>query len=70
MAATFRCPQLLSPFQVAGDMLFQDAKFDMAQVLNYFRLHGDGDLAIYYQMEPEEKTSTRGIVTVDVRSNK
>ena len=45
-------------------MLFQDAKFDIGQVLSYFRLKKDADLAIYYEMESMEKTSTRGIVEV------
>ncbi len=35
-------------------MLFQDAKFDIVQVLQYFNLKADGDLAIYYEMEEEE----------------
>ena len=48
--------------------MFQDTKFDMAQVLKYFRLKGDGDLAIYYEMMPEEDTRTRGIVEVDLNN--
>ena len=55
-------------FQVAGDMLFQDHKFDVGQVINYFHLKG-GHLAIYYEMETEEVASTRGIVEVS-SSNK
>ena len=47
--------------QVAGDMLFHDTKFDMAQVVDYFRLKGDGDLALLYEMEPSELTKSRGI---------
>ena len=35
-------------------MLFQDAKFDIAHVLQYFNLKEDGDLAIYYEIEKEE----------------
>ena len=49
--------------QVAGDMLFQDHKFDIAQVINYFHLKR-GHLAIYYEMEAEEVASSRGIVEV------
>lgn len=49
---------------VAGDMLFQDTNFDIAQVVNYFHLKKDGDLAIYYEMLPEENISSRGIVEV------
>ncbi|ELT97006.1 hypothetical protein CAPTEDRAFT_174475 [Capitella teleta] len=48
---------------VAGDMLFQDQKFDVQQVLNYFQLK-KSNLAIYYEMEPEEVISSRGIVEV------
>ena len=55
---------------VAGDMLFQDAKFDIAQVLKYFQLKNEGDLAIYYEMEDEEIQSTRGIVEVSPDDNK
>ena len=51
-------------------MLFQDHKFDIAQVLNFFKLKGDGDLAIYYEMEPEEKTTSRGIVEVCSKTNR
>ena len=49
-------------------MLFQDTKFDIAQVVNYFRLKKDGDLAIYYEMLPEESTTSRGIVEVDTKN--
>ena len=59
-----------SPHQVAGDMLFHDQKFDLAQVINYFNLHNDNDLAIYYQMEPGESINSRGIVEVCSSTNK
>ena len=49
-------------------MLFQDAKFDISQVLDYFRLKKDADLAIYYEMEEEEKSETRGIVEVNAEN--
>jgi glucuronokinase len=45
-------------------MLFQDQKFDVQQVLNYFQLKQQSHLAIYYEMEPEEAVSSRGIVEV------
>ncbi|KAM8927621.1 uncharacterized protein RCH25_007855 [Pelodytes ibericus] len=48
---------------VAGDMLCADQNFDMAQVVKFFRLKG-GELAIYYDMEEGECTSSRGIVEV------
>jgi glucuronokinase len=48
---------------VAGDMLFQ-AGFDVHAVSRFFK-QKDGDLAIYYSMDPREKTSSRGIVEVD-----
>ena len=40
-------------------MLFQDAKFDIGQVIKYFSLKSDGDLAIYYEMEEEELRAKR-----------
>ncbi|KAM4650932.1 uncharacterized protein O3C94_013545 [Discoglossus pictus] len=48
---------------IAGDMLCADQNFDMAQVIKFFRLKG-GELAIYYEMEESENTSSRGIVEV------
>ena len=51
-------------------MLFHDQKFDVAQVLNYFNLHKDSDLAIYYEMDPAEPISSRGIVEVCPNTNK
>uniref|UniRef100_A0A8C5QQK9 Nucleotidyl transferase domain-containing protein n=1 Tax=Leptobrachium leishanense TaxID=445787 RepID=A0A8C5QQK9_9ANUR len=44
-------------------MLCADQNFDMAQVIKFFRLKA-GELAIYYEMEDGESTSTRGIVEV------
>ncbi|XP_076061938.1 uncharacterized protein LOC143037500 isoform X2 [Oratosquilla oratoria] len=55
---------------IAGDMLFQDCRFDMAQVVDYFRRKEDGDLAIYYEMEPCESTTSRGIVEVCPQTNR
>lgn len=48
---------------VAGDMLCGDQNFDIIQVLKFFRLK-DGELAIYYEMEESEITSSRGILEV------
>ncbi|XP_033851451.3 uncharacterized protein LOC117397055 isoform X1 [Acipenser ruthenus] len=48
---------------IAGDMLCADQNFDIAQVLRFFRLK-QGELAIYYEMEEGEKTTSRGIVEV------
>ncbi|XP_071527136.1 uncharacterized protein [Panulirus ornatus] len=55
---------------IAGDMLFQDSKFDIAQVIDYFHRKPDGDLAIYYEMEKSEHTTSRGIVEVCPKSNR
>ena len=57
-------------FQVAGDMLCQDAKFDVSQVLAYFKRKCDGSLALLYDLEPEERTETRGIVEMDATTNR
>nr|XP_029536707.1 glucuronokinase 1-like [Oncorhynchus nerka] len=48
---------------IAGDMLCADQNFDIAQVLRFFRSK-PGDLAIYYELEEGEKSSSRGIVEV------
>lgn len=55
---------------IAGDMMFQDHKFNMVQVLNYFHGKADGDLAIYYEMHEKESTSTRGIVEICPQTNR
>ncbi|XP_024300628.1 glucuronokinase with putative uridyl pyrophosphorylase isoform X1 [Oncorhynchus tshawytscha] len=49
--------------QIAGDMLCADQNFDIAQVLRFFRSK-PGELAIYYELEEGEKSSSRGIVEV------
>ncbi|XP_046854466.1 uncharacterized protein LOC124447545 [Xenia sp. Carnegie-2017] len=54
---------------VAGDMLFQDQKFDICQVINYFKTK-KGELAIYYEMDESESTRTRGIIEVCPTSNR
>uniref|UniRef100_H3BHX4 Glucuronokinase with putative uridyl pyrophosphorylase n=1 Tax=Latimeria chalumnae TaxID=7897 RepID=H3BHX4_LATCH len=48
---------------IAADMLCADQNFDVAQVIKFFTLM-KGELAIYYEMEEGEKTSSRGIVEV------
>jgi glucuronokinase len=53
---------------VAGDMLYEQ-DFDIGQVLKYFSTR-KGDLAVYYEMEPEENPQRRGIMEVDSASNR
>ncbi|XP_077064668.1 glucuronokinase with putative uridyl pyrophosphorylase [Siphateles boraxobius] len=48
---------------IAGDMLCADQNFDIAQVIRFFRSK-PGELAIYYELESGEKSSSRGIVEV------
>lgn len=48
---------------IAGDMLCADQNFDIAQVIRFFRSK-PGELAIYYELETGEKSSSRGIVEV------
>eukprot|EP00659_Diplonema_papillatum_P004524 gene4524-7005_t len=48
---------------VSGDMLTVE-DFDISGVKRFFDSK-DGDLCIYYDMDPSEKCSTRGMVTVD-----
>lgn len=49
---------------IAGDILFQDQKFDLAQVTNFHGTKSDGDLAIYYELGDDEKIESRGIIEV------
>ena len=51
---------------VAGDMMFQDQKFDMNHVAKYFesKRNEGGDLAIYYHMDESEPMSSRGILEI------
>ena len=51
-------------------MLCQDAKFDVSQVLAYFKRKCNGDLALLYDLEPEEDTASRGIVEMDASTNR
>ena len=44
---------------------FQDQKFDIGHLAKYFQSkRADGDLAIYYELEPQERVETRGILEV------
>ncbi|XP_030077510.1 glucuronokinase 1 isoform X3 [Microcaecilia unicolor] len=54
---------------IAGDMLCADQNFDIAQVIKFFQLK-KGELAIYYEMEEMESTSSRGIVEVCSESHR
>ncbi|XP_053307343.1 uncharacterized protein LOC128469553 [Spea bombifrons] len=54
---------------IAGDMLCADQDLDLTQVLRFFRLK-EGELAIYYEMEEGECTSSRGIVEVCPHSHR
>eukprot|EP00095_Tigriopus_kingsejongensis_P007749 snap_masked-scaffold815_size93432-processed-gene-0.11 protein:Tk07749 transcript:snap_masked-scaffold815_size93432-processed-gene-0.11-mRNA-1 annotation:"glucuronokinase 1-like" len=49
---------------IAGDILFQDQKFDLTQVTNFHANKSDGDLAIYYELHDHETIDTRGMVEV------
>lgn len=51
-------------------LALQDSKFDIAQVVDYFWHKPDGDLAIYYEMEENESTFSRGVVEVCPESNR
>ena len=42
----------------------------MAQIIDYYHRHPDGDLAIYYEMEKSEPISSRGIVEVCSNTNR
>eukprot|EP00756_Hemistasia_phaeocysticola_P051557 Hpha_TRINITY_DN26731_c0_g1::TRINITY_DN26731_c0_g1_i1::g.138860::m.138860/K16190/GLCAK; glucuronokinase len=53
---------------VAGDMLTSE-DFDIHGVIRFFQQH-EGDLSIYYNMKPDEKISTRGMVDVDPRTRR
>ncbi|XP_056139075.1 glucuronokinase with putative uridyl pyrophosphorylase [Lampris incognitus] len=48
---------------IAGDMLCADQNFDIAQVIRFFKSK-PGELAIYYELEEGEESSSRGIVEV------
>ena len=50
---------------VAGDMMFQDQKFDMSHITKYFEMkRNEGDLAIYYELGNCEEISSRGIIEI------
>jgi NDP-sugar pyrophosphorylase family protein len=44
---------------------FQDQKFDISHLTKYFHTkRADGDLAIYYELDPRERVETRGILEI------
>ncbi len=49
---------------IAGDMIFQDERFDLTQLVRYLRSKPDGDLAMYYELRSAENACDRGIVDV------
>lgn len=53
---------------VAGDMLFSQG-FDISGVQRFFRLRA-GDVAVYYELAPDEPAETRGLVEVDAQSSR
>lgn len=56
---------------VAGDMMFQDQKFDLSHVTKYFESkRHEGDLAIYYELEKCEEICSRGILEICPFSNR
>jgi glucuronokinase len=56
---------------VSGDVLFHPKKFDLGLVLHYFQTHRDaGDVACYYEMGVDERQSDRGMVEIDVKTNR
>jgi glucuronokinase len=55
---------------IAGDMMFQDRKFDLNQLLNFRHSKPDGDLAMFYELASWEKVNTRGVVEVCPFSNR
>lgn len=54
---------------VSGDMLCNPKRFDIMGVTAFFQAHRDeGDVACYYEMQPGDDASSRGIVEVDPQS--
>lgn len=50
---------------IAGDMMFQEHRFDLSQLVNFRQSKSDqGDVAIYYEMDDKESQSSRGIVEI------
>ena len=56
--------------QVAGDMLFEDARFDLGEVVRYFKAKANGEVAVYYKLSPDDNTCCRGIVDISPVSNR
>ena len=52
---------------VAGDMIFSN-DFDISGVQRFFR-EKQGDVAVYYELSPQEQSSSRGIIEVDPRTS-
>ena len=52
---------------VAGDMIFSRG-FDISGVQRFFR-EKQGDVAVYYELSPQEQSSSRGIVEVRLRGS-
>ena len=52
---------------VAGDMIFSN-DFDISGVQRFFR-EKQGDVAVYYELPPQEQSSSRGIIEVDPRTS-
>ena len=48
---------------IAGDMLFTQG-FDLSGVQRFFRLRG-GDVAVYYELAPDEPSDSRGLLEID-----
>lgn len=46
-------------------LILQDHKFDLSSLLKYFQSKkSEGDLAIYYELDPCERIDTRGILEI------
>lgn len=50
-------------------MLFEEGTFDVTQVLRYFTVKQDGDLAMCYELDEKTSTHNRGIIEVDEKTN-
>ena len=54
----------LHNLDVCANIALQDNRFDLAQLVTYLRSKPDGDLAMYYELQRDELSSSRGIVDV------
>ncbi|XP_018010788.1 probable glucuronokinase 2 [Hyalella azteca] len=50
---------------IAGDMMFQAGKLKIKDVVDFWREHPDGDVAVCYSLQSSELTTSRGILEVD-----